>query len=154
MDATERRALIERYRAGYNVVVAALEGVSEEELDTRLGPEEWTAREVVHHLGDSEMRSALRLRQLLAEDEPLIQGYDEHEWARRLHYGRPIGWSLDAFRAARASTSGLLDLMGDSDWKRAGTHEESGPYSAEDWLSIYAFHAEDHAEQIRRARAG
>ena len=154
MDPAERRALIERYRAGYNVVVAALEGISDEELDARLAPEEWTAREVVHHLGDSEMRSAMRLRQLLAEDEPFIQGYDEPEWARRLHYDRPIGWSLDAFRAARASTSELLDLMGDAEWKRAGTHEESGPYSAEDWLSIYAFHAEDHADQIRRARQG
>jgi hypothetical protein len=154
MDQAERRALIQRYRAGYNEVVAALEGISDEELDARPAPEDWTAREVVHHLGDSEMRSAMRLRQLLAEDEPIIQAYDEPEWARRLHYDRPIGWSLDAFRAARASTAELLDLMDDSDWKRAGSHEESGPYSAEDWLSIYAFHAEDHAAQIRRARAG
>ena len=151
MDADERRALIGRYRGGFDAVAAALDGASDRELDARAAPEEWTAREVAHHLGDSEMRAAIRLRQLLAEDQPVIQGYDEPEWARRLHYDRPVAASLDAFRTARASTAELLDRMDESDWARAGTHTESGPYSAEDWLRIYAAHAMDHAEQIRRA---
>jgi isopenicillin N synthase-like dioxygenase len=37
---------------------------------------------------------------------------------------------------------------------RAGTHTESGRYSVEDWLRIYAAHAHNHAAQIRRARWG
>jgi hypothetical protein len=45
----------------------------------------------------------------------------------------------------------LLDRMTDADWARSGTHAESGPYSAEDWLQIYAAHAHDHAAQITRA---
>ncbi len=42
--------------------------------------------------------------------------------------------------------------MSDADWSRAGTHSESGRYTAEDWLRIYADHAHNHAAQIRRLR--
>jgi hypothetical protein len=153
MDASERAQLIERYENAYAEVAAALEGITDAELDARPGPSEWSAREIVHHLADSEMTSAIRLRKLLAEDNPTIQGYDEPEFARKLHYERPLEGSLLAFRGARESTATLLHRLSDNDWSRSGTHTESGPYSVETWLRIYAAHGHDHADQIRRARA-
>jgi len=153
MDSSTRHALIERYNQGYDEVLRALTGISDEELDARPMADEWTPREIVHHLADSEMTSAIRLRRLLAEDNPTIDGYDEALFARVLHYGaRPIQPSLDAFRAARTTTTSILERLDDADWSRAGTHSESGRYSVEDWLTLYAAHAHDHAEQIRRAR--
>ena len=107
---------------------------------------------VVHHLADSESNSYLRVRTLLAEDDALVRGYDEERFAERLHYDRPTEASLAVFRAVRASTTELLDQLGDADWDRVGTHTESGTYSMDDWLEIYAAHAFDHADQIRRAR--
>lgn len=78
----------------------ALEGITDSELDARPESGGWTAREVVHHLADGEMTSAIRVRRLLAEDGPTIAGYDEEEFARRLFYGeRPIEASLEAMRA-------------------------------------------------------
>ncbi len=152
--ATERQALIARYEAGYGEVVDALRGITPDELDWRPTPSEWSAREVVHHLADSETISGIRLRRLLAEDAPAIQGYDESVYARRLHYAdRPIEPALRALEAARATTAQILHGMTDADWRRAGTHSESGPYSAERWLEIYAAHAHDHAGQVRRNRA-
>ncbi len=152
MDPTTRRALIEQYKNGYLTVTEALRGITEEGLDRRPTPTEWSAREVVHHLADSEMTSAIRLRRLLAEDRPMIVSYDEREFSRRLHYERPIQASLDAFRAARQTTAEILERLSDADWTREGTHSESGQYTVETWLEIYAKHGLDHAEQIRRAR--
>jgi hypothetical protein len=60
--------------------------------------------------------------------------------------------ALDAFRSARATAAQLFEFMSDEDWKREGTHSESGSYTAEDWLTIYAAHAHNHAAQIRRLR--
>ena len=152
MEASERAQLIERYESGYPEVEAALRGITDAELDARPGVDEWSPREIVHHLADSEMTAAIRLRKLLAEDNPTIQGYDEPEFARKLHYERPLEGSLLAFRGARESTTTLLHRLGDSDWSRAGTHTESGRYTVETWLRIYAAHGHDHADQIRRAR--
>jgi hypothetical protein len=153
MDETTRAALIERYREGYSVVAEAIAAIGEKELDARLAPGRWSAREIVHHLADSEMTAAIRLRLLIAEDRPFIQGYDQEQYARRLHYDRPIEASLEAFQAARRSTAELLDRMTPADWAREGTHSESGRYTAATWLEIYAEHAHKHAEQIRAARA-
>jgi len=153
MDSESRRALVEKYREGYRVVSDALRGISDRELDARPAPGRWSAREIVHHLADSEMTSAIRLRRLLAEDRPMIQAYDQEEYARRLHYNRPIQASLDAFRAARQTTAEILDHLTETDWTREGTHSDSGRYTVERWLEIYAEHAHNHADQIRRARA-
>ena len=153
MNGEERQLLIDRYRYGVQAVDAALAGASEEDLDRQTG-DGWSARMVVHHLADSETNSYLRLRKLLAEDDAHIQGYDEAEFARVLHYDRPIESSLAVFRAVRASTGELLERLSEAEWSRVGTHSESGPYTMEDWLEIYAEHATGHADQITRARAG
>ena len=151
VDSKERAKLIERYRDGYRVVTEALQGVTEEELD-RAADGEWTPRQIAHHLADSEMMSAIRIRRLLAEPEPVIYGYDEKAFAERLTTDRPIQPSLEAMRWARETCAQLLDRMTEEDWRIVGTHTESGRYGTEDWLKIYADHAHDHAAQIKRAR--
>ena len=153
MDTATRKQLVARYKEGYRAVADALAGASDAELDARPAPDKWSAREIVHHLADSEMQSAFRLRHMLAADRPTIAAYDQDEFARRLHYDRPIAASLSAFKAARESTAELLDRLGESDWSRLGYHPEHETYGVEKWMHIYAAHAHDHADQIRRARA-
>jgi hypothetical protein len=153
VDASTRAALIARYRAGHAAVVDALAGADDAALDRRPGPGTWSARDIVHHLADSEMTSAIRLRRLLAEENAAIVGYDQEEFARKLHYDRPIAASLEAFKWARVSTAEILDQLSEEEWSRAGTHNEIGRYPVERWLEIYADHAEGHAAQIRRAIA-
>ena len=153
MTPEERNNLIAQYAAGYEEVTQALNGFPEESLTARPIPGKWSAREIVHHLGDSESFSAARLRKLLIEDNAVIQGYDQDEYATKLRYNeRDMAPALDAFRSARESTVQLLHLMTEADWQRVGTHTESGRYSTEDWLQIYAAHAHNHASQIRRLR--
>ena len=83
MKVDERARLIERYRDGHRVVTEALAGIKEDELD-RSASADWTPRQIAHHLADSEMMSAIRIRRLLTEDEPVIHGYDEAAFARIL----------------------------------------------------------------------
>ena len=151
MDADERSRLIARYKEGHQVVKDALKDATDAELD-RAVEGDWTPRQIAHHLADSEMMSAIRIRKLLTEDEPVIHGYDEKAFAEKLTGDRPIEPSLEAMRWARETSGQLLGRMTEEDWLRGGTHTESGPYSVEDWLRIYAEHAHDHADQIKRAR--
>lgn len=152
MTSDERTSLIRKYRDGYRVVQEALAGATPGELDAKPAPGKWSAREIVHHLADSEMTAAIRLRRLIAEDNPVINGYDQDEFARRLFYDRPIESSLQALRFARETSAELLDRLRQDDWARAGTHSEHGAYGVEQWLKIYSGHAHKHAEQITRAR--
>ncbi len=153
MTAADRPALLARYRAGYEHLVAAVAEAEPDRLDARPPDGGWTPRQVVHHMADSEMTAAIRLRRLLAEDVPIIVGYDEAEFARRLRYDRPVQTSLLAVRGARESSYEILQLLTEADWQRAGQHTESGDYSVTTWLHVYAQHPYDHAAQIRAALA-
>jgi hypothetical protein len=153
MTPAERHELIAQFDAGFDEVQRALADFPDAQLTARPLPGKWSAREIIHHLADSEMRAAVRLRQLLTEDHPVIQSYDQDAYAARLNYNaRDIAPALDAFRGARSTTAQLLAHMSDEDWARAGSHPEHPRYTADTWLEIYAAHAHDHAAQIRRLR--
>src|SRR6266478_9017390 len=119
MDPIERAPLVKRYKDGHRAVVDALRGVKDEELD-RSDSGEWTPRQIAHHLADSEMMSAMRIRRLLAEDEPVIHGYDEAAFARKLTSDRPIEPSLEAMRWARETCAQLLERMTEDEWRKVG----------------------------------
>jgi hypothetical protein len=152
VDAQERKKLIALYRDGYRAIVDVLHDITPEELDSTAGAGRWSTRQIVHHLADSEVTAAVRIRLLLAEDNPTIQGYDQEEFAKRLHYDRPHETSLEVFRWARESTAELLERLTPEEWLREGTHSEAGRYGVEAWLKTYAEHAHRHARQIREAR--
>ena len=153
MNSDERRQLIAKYKEGYDEVMRSLDKFPKDAFTAHPIPDKWSACEIAHHLADSETVSGIRLKKLLVEDHPLIQSYDQDAFAARLNYNAPeIGPALDAFRCARANTAQLLDSMSEEDWKREGTHSESGSYTADDWLRIYAEHAHNHAAQIRRLK--
>lgn len=154
LDMSRRADLVAQYRVGYQIIVDALGNMRDDEWDARPFPDEWTVREIVHHLADSEMNSAIRLRMMIAADEPALQAYDQDVFARKLFYGqRPVDASLRAFQAARDSTAEILEQLTSEQWARTAVHSELGRITVDDWLETYAAHAPEHADQIRRTRA-
>jgi hypothetical protein len=150
----ERAALIERYAEGPKRLRAALATVPPAALQWRPAAGEWSAHEIVCHCADSESHASLRIRTLLATPEPVIVGYDQERWAQALDYhAHPLEAALAVVDAVRGSTAALLRRLGEDAWSRVGRHTESGRYSAEDWLGIYAAHLHDHADQIERTVA-
>jgi hypothetical protein len=153
MTIDERNELVAKYAAGYDEVASVLEGFPDESLGAHPIEGKWSAREIVHHLADSETTAAIRLRRLLIEENAVIQGYDQDLFASSLRYNeRDMAPALDAFRAARETTAQILSLMTDEQWQREGTHNELGRYTPEIWLTVYAAHAHNHALQIKRLR--
>ena len=131
-------ALIDQYAAGPAEVRDALAGITSQELDRRPAPDAWTAREVVHHLADSETNSYVRLRRMLVVDGAPLQAYDEAAWAAeaRLGYDGPIEPPLAVLEAVRASSTALLQRLDDADFLRTGYHPEHETYSVQQWLEI------------------
>jgi len=147
----EREDLIRRYEAGPARLKAALAKVPNEARKWRPGKGKWSVHEVVCHCGDSEANGALRIRYLVAEKDPLIVGYDQARWAEVFEYhDAPIEPALATVEAVRANTAALLKRLPEKVWSVAGRHTESGSYTADDWLGIYAEHLEKHSGQIER----
>jgi hypothetical protein len=149
METAEREDRIRRYAEGPARLAAAFAKVPEEALQWRPGPGRWSVHEIVCHCADSEASGALRIRLLLAANEPTLLGYDQDAWASRLDYhAQPLEPALRVVDAVRANTVGLLRRQPAEAWRREGRHTESGRYTAEDWLTVYSEHLEKHSAQI------
>lgn len=113
---------------------------------------EWSARQVIHHVADSEAQSYARLRRLIAEPGTRIQGYDEAVWGENETLGYkdlPIAQSLEVFKAVRASSLEIIKRLKPTQLDNSGTHSESGEYTIKTWLETYIRHPLEHAAQIR-----
>ena len=151
MTAGERQQRIDQYERGAIRLHDALNVVPDEAVKWRPAPGKWSAHEVVCHCADSETNAAARIRFILCEENPLVLGYDQARWAKLLDYhSLPLEPALAAVEAVRAHTVFLLRRVAPEGWERTGRHTESGSYSAERWLEIYAEHLEKHARQIDR----
>jgi len=149
LSHAERDSLIERYAAGPGRLRAALAQVPAEARQWRPKEGEWSAHEVIVHCADAETNAAARIRYLATEKDPLILGYDEARRAVTLDYHQhPLEPALATVDAVRANTVSLLRRLPEETWQRVGRHTESGRYTAEDWLRIYAEHLVIHARQI------
>src|ERR1051325_4068589 len=105
MNPEERQQFIGQYKAGFDEVSRCLADFPQNLLTAHPISGKWSAAEIIHHLADSETISGHRLRRLLVEDRPVIQGYDQDQYATQLHYNeREIAPAVEAFRAARTTT--------------------------------------------------
>ncbi len=133
------------------------QSVSPDALDL-CAPGEWSARQVIHHMADSEAQSYARLRRLVAEPHgSSIQGYDEAAWAECSTLGYevlPVENALFVIRAVRSSSLDIIRRLSVDDLERFGIHSESGPYSVRTWLETYIAHPRDHAAQLTKATSG
>jgi len=142
---------IEKYREATEQFISTVSGLTSAELD-KAREKEWTARQVIHHVADSEAQSYARLRRLIAEPGTKIQGYDEAAWGENKTLGYtelPIEMSLNVFRAVRASSLEILKRITEDQLENSGTHSESGEYTIKTWLHTYIKHPIEHAEQIK-----
>ena len=149
----ELSVAIEQYEKATEAFIALASQLTEVELD-KPQTDSWSARQVVHHVADSEAQSYARLRRLIAEPGSLIQGYDESRWGENATLGYkelPVENSLDVFRAVRTSSLEILKRLTDEQLGNAGIHTESGEYTVRTWLETYINHPIEHAAQIRLA---
>jgi hypothetical protein len=141
----------EAYANATNEFLKIAQELKEAELDSSSSGG-WSARQVIHHVADSEAQSYARLRRLIAEPGTLIQGYDEGGWGENETLGYkelPVAPSLEVFEAVRASSLEIIKRLKPNQLNNSGTHSESGEYTVKTWLETYISHPLEHAAQIK-----
>lgn len=131
----------------------AIEGLNADQLRRPEMPGKWSIGHVLRHLADSEVVWGWRMRLILAQDRPVITGYDQDLWADRLHYdAADADDSLDAMRVLRRDNLKLIEHASPEDLNRVGVHSERGDESAGYLMRLYAGHDLLHLNQIDRIR--
>jgi hypothetical protein len=131
---------------------AAVDGLTDAQLDTPYRPDGWTVRQVVHHVVDSHANGFLRTKFALAEDTPTIKPYDEKVWARLPDARMPIDVSLVILDGLHARWTALWRAMTAADFARAFNHPEIGRVTLDQQLQGYAWHSRHHVAHITTLR--
>jgi hypothetical protein len=110
-------------------------------------------RQVVQHLADAELVGGFRFRMVLAQDAPMLPGYDQETWAERLKY-EESDWeaALEDFAALRGANLRLLERATPAEFERVMVHSERGNESLRYMVRMYAGHDLVHLRQIARIR--
>ena len=112
--------------------------------------EGWSASEIAAHLADIEVVLGWRIRQVLSEDEPALQPFDQNDWAAALRYGeRDVEVALKAYAAQRAANVEILAGLSEEGWERRFRHPEFGPASLRTLVRHISDHDLAHLAQIR-----
>jgi uncharacterized damage-inducible protein DinB len=153
LSADERRAAIDAIAAAPGKLRAAVQGLSDSQLDTPYRPGGWTVRQLVHHVADSHLNAYARVRLALTEDNPTIRPYDEKAWAE-LADGRemPIGVSLDLLDTMHQRLVHLLRATPAESFARALTHPDNGPMTLDLLLGLYSWHGRHHTAHVTALR--
>lgn len=131
----------------------AVEGLSDDQLDTPYREGGWTLRQLVHHIADSHMNAFSRCKLALTEDWPTISAYDERAWAELHDSAAPVEWSLEMVEAIHARWVMLLQSLSEAQWERGFVHPERGRMALDAVTTLYAWHSRHHVAHITHLRA-
>jgi len=151
---SELSDLLERYRRGAELLAMATTGGAGPVLDFKPEGHPWSMRQLVCHLADSEAVAVMRFRQMLAEENPTLQQFDDALWMDKLDYAkRKVSVALETFRRLRADNYDLLKDLPESEFARVGTHSKDGATTLRASVEWFAEHLEEHVREIQAVRA-
>jgi hypothetical protein len=151
MTTPERQSYIDKIRALPAELEALVAHLTDEELERREAANEWSVRQIVHHIADAHMNCNSRLRLPLTEDNPPLKTYDQDAWALQLDYKLPVQPSLAIIRGVHERWVVLLSSLSDEQWTRPCHHTEWGNITVESVAQEYSGHGYVHIDQIKRA---
>ena len=154
MTDVELKQKIDLIESGPAMIQAAVAGLASDALDYKPAPDKWSIREIVAHLADVEIIYGYRMRQMMADDKPVIAPIDQDAWAAKLRYAEAdLGELLDRHRIERRGNVRLLRQLKADDLKRGAFHPERNRIvTIEDLIGMMAGHEPNHHAQIERLK--
>jgi hypothetical protein len=154
MTEAELKKHLELSEMSPKEVAAAVSGLSPEALHYKPAPEKWSILEILGHLADIEIVYAYRLRQMLADEKPVIAPMDQDAWAKNLGYMEIAAPELVAlYGLNRHHTLRLLRRLKPADLEKSAFHPElQKQVTVARIVEQMSGHGANHLAQIERLK--
>ncbi len=132
----------------------AVDGLTDEQLDTPYRDGGWTIRQVVHHVADSHLNAYIRTKWTMTEDHPTIKAYDEKAWAEQ-EDGKtaPVALSITLITALHKRWVVSLKALQPADFERGFYHPENKiDIQLKNLMALYSWHGRHHTAHITSLR--
>ena len=138
-----------------NDLAAAVKDVPDATLSKRPDEKNWSGKEVVCHLRDTEESFMIRFQSVMAMDEPKFLPVEPDRWAIERQYARnDVQEALAAFKTRRDEALAFLRGLKPEQWQRGGIHATRGKMTVKDFVELMAWHDDNHLDQLTRALDG
>jgi DinB superfamily len=131
---------------------AAVDGLSEDEMQRPEREGKWSIAQVIAHLAQFEMIVALRIRIILTADTPPLIAFDQERWARDVYRGEPVSELIEQLAFIRGMNLKFLSRLTDDEWNRAGIHPQYDHNTIRELIERFERHQEKHLGQVERIR--
>src|SRR5437667_6601678 len=154
MTEQELKEQLEAAERGPREVARAVEGLDEAMLQLQPGPDKWSIQEVLGHLADCEIVYGYRIRQVIADRQPVFAPIDQNEWARHLGYTAASPTELLAlYTANRRGNLRLLQSVTAEQLSRSAFHPElQRQMTLAECIERMTSHDGNHLAQIERLK--
>jgi uncharacterized damage-inducible protein DinB len=152
-DQSQKKQFIEKIAAMPRELRQAVQGMTEQQLNTPYRSGGWTVRQVVHHMADSHMNAYIRFKLAMTEDQPTIKPYNEKLWAELPDAtSASVERSMALIESLHDRWTILLRSFTPHDFLRTFSHPEHGVMNLDRLLQLYAWHGRHHIAHITSVR--
>jgi len=153
LSAEDRLTAIETIAVLPKALMAAVDGLTPDQLQTSYRPGGWSLRQLIHHIADSDMTAYSWMRLALTEEWPEVFAYDPAALAELSDSTLPAELSLDLLGCLHERWACTLRAVPDVAWETRGyIHPETGRCTLGTALAMYAWHSRHHLAQILNCR--
>ena len=125
------------------------QSLAEDHAATRPSPNEWSIKEVLGHINDTERILSYRALRVARGDETALPGFEQDEYVLPAgSNARTVADLLAEFDLIRASTIALVHSLPASSYTNT-TEISGGPLSTRALLHIIPGHVANHLESLR-----
>ncbi len=150
MTAAELKRHVEAAEKSPREIAASVIGLSDKMLRYKPAPEKWSILEILGHLADMEILYAYRMRQMVADNKPVIAPIDQDQWAGRLGYLQESVSELVAlYGLNRHHNLNLLRRLKPEDLNKSAFHPElQRNVTLAEYVEMMSRHGPNHLAQI------
>ena len=148
-----KTSLIEQYQSQSAQFNEATRGLTREDFLAFPVAGTWSIQQIVIHLSDSDLIGIDRMKRIIAEENPLLMGYDENAFTKTLSYDDLcVEDALKMFEISRRQFAIVLKNLSVNIWDRTGIHSEIGKVTLGEQLEKYVWHFDHHLGFISKKR--
>jgi len=135
-------------------IAAAVSGLPDKTLRYKPAPGKWCILEILAHLADMEVLYAYRMRQMLADKQPVLAVIDQDEWARNLGYMETVpAEAVALYGLNRHATLQLLRRLKPGDLEKSAYHPElKKNVDVARYVEMMSGHGPSHLQQIEKLK--
>ncbi|MHA1991439.1 MAG: DinB family protein [Candidatus Hodarchaeales archaeon] len=123
-----------------------IERFSDLQLDQKL--ENWSTREIIHHLADTHTVIYFRIKQILTNEPIFVKPVNNQNWSRLVDYASSVSNSLNIILGIHERLTFILENLTSEEWLKTFNHPERGSISFESYIKTLVDHGNYHFKKI------